>query len=381
MNEAIKAIVTLSALNISGRLWDQILWQGGAVRILGQQPEIIFSLLLNKSKQLPFLTEDVFKILKAAEEKAYGIDAFLKTGGQILGALGPHELGKLNRAASPLLCAYLRGNRELVRTSPTVAIIGTRDPSLRGKERAFEIANTLSSAGCLVVSGGANGIDMAAHEGALAAGGETLVVLGDPINAQYDERPLRIRNLKPAAKVSTLTVFGPWVGINRTLFVVRNQYVAALADAILIVEGKLDSGTLHTARFARKIGVPVWVIPGDPDNPLAGAANLLLQEGEAKALIKPEHLLKSLGISAVKAKINAPIFPETKKVEIKAITGPHADLITLFTQAGGRITLDFLCDQMGKPISLLQKDLLELELLGTIRKDGSEFVLNEVFFG
>lgn len=375
MNEAIKAIVTLSALNISGRLWDQILWHGGAAQILSRQPEIIFSLLLHKNKQLSFHGEDIFKILQAADEKAQGVTAFLKSGGQILGALGPHELGKLNRASPPLLCAYLRGNRELVRTGPTVAIIGTREPSSRGKERAFDVAKTLSTAGCLVISGGANGIDIAAHEGALAAGGETLVILADPLNAHHDERPLRIRNLKPAAKVSTLSVFGPWVGINRSLFVSRNQYVAALADAILIVEGKLDSGTLHTARFARKIGVPVWVIPGDPDNPLAGAANLLLQEGEAKALIEPENLLKSLGISAVKAKINAPIFPETKKVEIKAITGPHADLITLFTQAGGRITLDFLCDQMGKPISLLQKDLLELELLGTIRKDGSEFVL------
>jgi DNA processing protein len=378
MNESIKAIVTLSALNISGRLWDQILWHGGAEQILLRKPEIIFSLLLNKSKQIPFLNEDIFKILKKAQEKAQGVSTFLKSGGHILGALGPHELGKLNRASSPLLCAYLRGNRELVRTIPTIAIIGTRDPSIRGQERAFDIAHTLSSAGCLIASGGANGIDMAAHEGALTAGGETLVVLADPLTVRQDERPMRIRNLKPAEKVSTLCVFGPWVGVNRSLFVSRNQYIAALADAILIVEGKLDSGTLHTARFARRIGVPVWVIPGDPDNPLAGAANLLLQEGEAKAFIQPEHLLKNLGVSAIKSKIDAQIFHETKKIEIKTITGMYTDLITIFSENGGRTTLDFLCDQIGKPISLLQKDLLELELLGTIRKDGAEFVLTEV---
>ena len=378
MSEAIKSIVTLSALGVSGRAWDQILWQGGAEKILLNKPELIFSLLLGKNKQIPFLTENISQILNAAQKKVENMNYFLKTGGQVLGALGPHELGKLNRATTPLLCAYLRGNRELVRQNPSVAIIGTREPSVRGKERAFDIARVLSAAGCLVVSGGANGVDMAAHEGAISAGGETLVVLGDPLNALHDERPFRVRHLKPAAAVSTLTVFGPWIATSRSLFVSRNQYIAALADAILIVEGKLDSGTLHTARFARKIGVPVWVIPGDPDNPLAGAANLLLQEGEAKALIQPEHLLKSLGILTVKPKINTPIFVADKKPEIKIATGPHADLISLFMKEGGRITLDFLCDQMGKPISLLQKDLLELELLGTIRKDGSEFVLTEV---
>src|SRR3989338_4434177 len=97
---------------------------------------------------------------------------FLETGGKILGVAGPFELGRLTRAPSVPKLAYLRGNQELLRTRPTVAIIGTRKPSQTGLKRAFDYAASLSSAGCLVVSGGALGIDLSAHKGALSVGSE-----------------------------------------------------------------------------------------------------------------------------------------------------------------------------------------------------------------
>ena len=284
------------------------------------------------------------------------VDYFLKTGGKILGEQGPFELGRLTRAPSTPKKAYLRGNPELLRTRPCVGIVGTRKPSLTGLKRAFEMAANLSSAGCLVVSGGAIGIDLAAHKGALSVGCETLVVLGDPVYVDRDERPGRILDLEPANLVSTVTTCGPGTKLGRTLFVSRNQYIAALSDAILIIEGTLNSGTLHTARYASKIGVPVWAVPGDPDNPLASAANFLLQAGEARALFNLEALLESLDLEiGVTAESEEPLWP-------------------IFKQHGGRVTLDLLCDTLNVPVSQIQSDLLELELMGTIRREGAELI-------
>lgn len=286
------------------------------------------------------------------------INWFLKTGGQILGDQGLFELGRLTRAPSVPKRAYLRGNQELLRSKPTVGIVGTRKPSGTGLKRAFDTAAALSSAGCLVVSGGALGIDLAAHKGALSVGGETLVVLGDPVYVDKDERPGRILALQPQNLVTTVTTCGPGTKLGRTLFVSRNQYIAALSDAILIIEGTLNSGTLHTARYAQKIGTPVWVIPGDPENPLASAANFLLQNQEARALFNLEALLESLSLS------RAPVFVQKEQ----------GGFFDVFKQHGGRVTLDILCDALKLPVSQIQSDLLELELMGTILREGAELI-------
>lgn len=373
-SEAVKSILLLSALGITGKYWEQILWHGGATQIILNNPDLMFALLGTK-KQIGFTFENQNDLWQKAHDRIANYDKFVGRGNTVLGSVGPHEFGRLNRAPSRLLCAFLRGNRELLRTQPVIAIVGSRTSTVKGCERAYDLACQLSKAGCLIVSGGALGIDLAAHEGALAAEKETLVILADPISFTKDERPARIKQLHPFSLVSTLSIFPPWTYFNRSLFVTRNQYIAAIADAVIIVEGKIDSGTLHTARFARKMNIPVWAIPGDPDNPQAGAANLLLQEGEAKALINRDFLLNSLNIK--------PLISEQTKQEIrpKETSRKHLALdcsdpiMNQFAQQNGRVTMDFLCDQLQKPVPELLKELLELELIGKIRKEGSEFVL------
>ncbi len=292
------------------------------------------------------------------------VDFSERNGSVILGGSGAFELGRLTRAPSVPKFAYVRGNPELLRTKPTVAIVGTRKPSQTGLKRAYDHAFTLASKGCLIVSGGAMGIDYAAHRGALAAGGETLVVLGDPVSETGDERPKRIRDLEPQEQVTTLTTYGPGTKIGKTLFVARNQYIAALADAVIIIEGTLNSGTLHTARYAQKIGVPIWAVPGDPDNQLAEASNSLLETGDAKALYRLEALCASLclGTSAEQ--------PSKEEPKDAGPLYPH------FKANAGRVTLDFLCEAMpGEPVSYIQTELLQMELLGLVQREGAEFVL------
>ena len=361
-HEDLKPLLILSALGVSGRHWDAILSKGGPKKILeNHQSEVVKMISSPISKdQLDFgFWEEVFQ---KAEKKADQIQFFLSSGGALLGLKGPREMGRLLRAPSPPLCAYVRGSADVIYSKPTVAIIGTRKPSAVGLQRAFDVAVKLTKGGCLVVSGGALGIDYAAHQGALSAKGKTLVVLGNSVQVRQDERPFRILELRPMADVTTLTVFGPWVPNTKALFVSRNQYVAALADAVLIIEGTMNSGTLHTARYAKQMGVPVWAIPGDVDNPLAGAANHLLYKQEARAFLKVEDLLKSFGFS--------------QSVSVKTeFEGEHSDLVRFFMANEGRLTLDALCEGLRKPVSELCLDLLDLELAGTLKKEGTEFVL------
>lgn len=352
-----QSLVALSALPISGRYWDAILSHGGADAVWRGDPEIWQSMLGRGGQKMS---------VSEASQRALSVRHFENAGGQIMGVGGPHELGRLLNAPSPPLCAYLRGNRHLLAHRPTIAIIGTREPSDRGRERAGQLASQLAEAGCLIVSGGASGIDMAAHEGALVGGGETLAVLGNPIYPTQDERPLRIRGQN---KISTLTVFGPWVKVSKALFVVRNQYVAALADALVVIEGKLDSGTLHTARYAKQMNIPVWAVPGDPDNPLAGAANLLLSEGTARALVNVSSLRGAIGDVAIRS---GPLDCHAALAMTNESDNPIINALRL---AKGRLTFDLLCDAVGQPVSELQKNLLELQMMGTIFKQGTELVL------
>ncbi|MES2503364.1 MAG: DNA-processing protein DprA [Myxococcota bacterium] len=290
------------------------------------------------------------------------VNYFLKSGGKVLGENGPFELGRLVRSPSVPKRAYLRGNAALLHAKPTVGIVGTRKPSALGLKRAFDYAATLTNAGCLIVSGGALGIDYAAHRGALSVGGETLSVLGDPVFENRDERPRRILDLAPSELVTTVTTYGPGTKLGKTLFVARNQYIAALSDAIVIIEGMLNSGTLHTARYAAKIGVPVWAIPGDPDNPLAEAANFLLASSDARPLLNTNALIESLGLNIAEPT------PEP------AVAEGEGEIWEAFKSNNGRVTLDLLCEMLKVPIFQIQSDLLELELMGTIQREGAEFV-------
>lgn len=196
------------------------------------------------------------------------------------------------------LVLFERGRAELLGRRPTLAIVGSRAATPRGLARARAVAEAAAKAGVLVVSGGALGVDLAAHETALSAGGETVVVLGDPIRAGKDERPGRVRALEPLAdsgeRLLTLTPHGPWAPRDKRLWASRNAVIAALADAVVVVEGRARSGTVYTADAARRLSRPVLAVPGDPDDEVAAAPNQLLADGHARPLLRVSDALTAV---------------------------------------------------------------------------------------
>jgi len=161
---------------------------------------------------------------------------------------------KLRDADHPIELLYYRGNWELVDT-PCVAIVGTRSPSDEGAFNAGLIAHKLVQQGFTIVSGLAKGIDSCAHKAALEAGGNTIAVIGTPLNSYYPKENKDLQEL--IAKQHLLISQVPFLRydaqsykINRLFFPARNVTMSALTSATIIVEAGNTSGTLVQARAA-----------------------------------------------------------------------------------------------------------------------------------
>ncbi|MEM7494608.1 MAG: DNA-processing protein DprA [Myxococcota bacterium] len=386
-------LAALAALRVPGRYRAQLEARGGADALCRNPAAALQVFAAEMGKEI----SDPARVPWALEQAGL-VDAFAERGGTVLGAGGPHELGRLTRAPAPPWCVFAQGNVVCLAKRPVVAVVGTRHPSPKGLERARRIAGELTRAGVLVVSGGAVGIDTAAHEGAVAAGGGTVAVLGTPLRPGQPLCPGRLSSLWHGGLLTVLTPFGPWVEEARFLFAVRNQYMAAVADAVIVVQGGVESGTLHTVRYAKRLSVPVWAVPGEPEDPLAGAANGLLQQGQARAYVDGGALLdelfgrqpKSAAVPLVRARrvkaasaqmplvaaLPAPVSPP-RAVSAAALSGTQARVVELLRKQQGVASTDELCHKLNVNIPQLQECLLQLELLGYAAREGERVLLKE----
>jgi len=163
--------------------------------------------------------------------------------------------------------------------APCVAVVGTRAPSDDGRRRARRLAEELAGAGVCVVSGLALGIDGAAHEGALAAGAPTIAVLGGGHDHVFPPRHRELAARIAASGGAVVSPFAPEVVPQPWQFLARNGVIAALADAVVVVEAAARSGALNTAGHAADLGLPVLAFPGDVERPKAAGCNALIRDG------------------------------------------------------------------------------------------------------
>jgi DNA processing protein len=185
------------------------------------------------------------------------------------------------------------GDRPDAFDAPRVAIVGTRAATPMGIADAREIAAFCARAGITVISGLAIGIDGAAHAGALDAGGLTVGVVATGLDVVY---PRRHERLYARGREQGLIVgencYGtqplPW------RFPIRNRIIAALADAVVVVEATSSGGARITANDAARFGRDVYALPGSRRNPAAAGCNALLLDG-AKPLLDPADVLFAIG--------------------------------------------------------------------------------------
>lgn len=201
----------------------------------------------------------------------------------------PEQLAELDDAP-PLL--FVRGDPAVLQ-NPQLAIVGSRNPSVVGREIAEDFARHLASSGLVITSGLAQGIDAASHQGALKAGGQTVAVFATGLDRVY---PAKNRDLarrivqQGGVLVSEQPPGMPPIQGN---FPRRNRLISGLSLGTLVVEAALRSGSLITARLAAEQGREVFAIPGSIHNPLARGCHRLIRQG-AKLVETAQDILEEL---------------------------------------------------------------------------------------
>lgn len=192
---------------------------------------------------------------------------------------------------APLL-VYRRG-KLLEQDELAVAIVGSRNCTLYGRQQAEKIAGALARSGITIVSGLARGIDAAAHQGALKAGGRTIAVLGSGLLNMYPPEHEELAG-DVAANGAVISEFPLHQRPARGLFPQRNRIISGLSLAVLLIEARARSGALHTARHACEQGRDVLVLPGRVDSQASAGCHELIRDG-ATLIRHADDVLDSLG--------------------------------------------------------------------------------------
>ena len=275
----------------------------------------------------------------------------------------PESLEQLER---PPLQLFWRGNGQLwprLRQRKAVAVVGTRRPSRHGEAMARAVGEALAEAGWPVVSGLAEGIDAAAHQGCLEAGGRPVAVLGTPLERVY---PRHHTALQAQVGLQGLLVseWGPGSPVRAGHFAHRNRLLVAMAQAVVLVECPARSGALQSAQLAWDAGIPLWVVPGDAGRVSAAGSNQWLAQG-ASVLLDPAQLVNSLGAGPLHRGRQP-----AGAAAAGAITGQpplaHREA-ALLAALGAGACLDQLCERLRQSPRRLNERLLQLELAGLVR--------------
>ncbi len=259
--------------------------------------------------------------------------------------------------------------------APTVAIVGARNASSYGTGIAAWLAEAASAAGVHVVSGGAVGIDAAAHRAALEGPGGTTVVLGCGHDVAYPRGHARAGGLFDRILVGggallseQLPAVAPKAGIVRA----RNRIVAGLADLVVVVEGGPRSGALLTAGAAAERGRPVLAVPGDIRVPGSAAPNRLLAEGVG-ACTDPADLLAALASDRVAAAATLPQAPARTPRAVTVLPGEvHRELAAAWPRA---VPGDAVIHRSGLPAGTVLAAMTRAQIAGEVVERADGFVL------
>jgi len=258
------------------------------------------------------------------------------------------------------IALYVAGDRGLLARTQ-LAIVGSRNPTPVGRETAHAFAHTLAQAGLVITSGLARGIDAAAHEGALDAGGLTLAVAGTGLDRVYPaaHRALAHRIVQQGALISE---FPPGTPPRPENFPIRNRILSGLSIGVLVVEAAARSGSLISARLAAEQGREVFAIPGSIHSPLSRGCHRLIRQG-AKLVETAQDIVEEFGPLAM-FNLTSTTRPSLPSGATEVAQERFAPLLA---QLGHEPTLiDTLVERSGLTADAVSSMLLELELKGLV---------------
>ncbi len=203
---------------------------------------------------------------------------------------------QLRHTSGAPVALYVSGDPDVL-NEPQLSIVGSRNPTPNGRATAFEFAKTLAACGLCITSGLAEGIDSAAHRGAIEGGGQTIAVLGSGVDVIYPRGAAGLAGEieRHGALVSEFPLGTP---PRRSNFPRRNRIIAISSLGTLVVEAAQRSGSLITARLAGEHNRDLFAIPGSIRNPLSRGCHDLIRDG-AKLTQTPADILTELNFSGL----------------------------------------------------------------------------------
>jgi DNA processing protein len=258
---------------------------------------------------------------------------------------------------------YVAGDPEIL-NDPQLSIVGSRNPTPAGRDNAFEFAESLASLGLAITSGLAEGIDSAAHRGALAAQGITVAVLGHGIDRIY---PRSNRRLSEEIRLrgALLSEFPLGTPPRRENFPQRNRIIAGLSLGTLVVEAARRSGSLITARLAGEQNRELFAVPGSIHNPMSRGCHELIRQG-AKLTESVADILSELNFSAFFRAARGAAGGLGPAAELEA--GMDKEHKILLDALGfDPADLDMLVDRTGFKAEAVSSMMLILELEGHVQ--------------
>ncbi|MGB6246156.1 DNA-processing protein DprA [Gordonia sp. (in: high G+C Gram-positive bacteria)] len=254
----------------------------------------------------------------------------------------------------PLACADL--------TERAVALVGSRASSSYGDHVTGLLAADVGAAGWAVVSGGAYGIDGAAHRAALAAGTPTAAVLACGIDRDYPTGHARLLR-EIAEHGAVITEYPPGSGAAKHRFLTRNRLVAALSSAVIVVEAGRRSGAANTAAWAKRIGRPLGAVPGPVTSATSVGANAMIADGDAILVADGAAAL------ALAAPDGHDVKPPGETRRTDGLSAEHLRVLEALPARGG-LSVDEISFGSGVGVSAVLRALSALDLAGLV--DGAD---------
>jgi DNA processing protein len=311
----------------------------------------------------------------AGWQSSVNIEAELKRindfGARVLTLEDADYPANLRQIYDPPLALYVKGTLE-PRDKHAIAIVGSRQTTYYGLETARKLGYQLAYSGVTVVSGLARGIDTSAHQGALAANGRTLAVLGTGLDVVYPPENGALYEKIASGGGAILTQFPFGVRPDTQHFPLRNRIVSGLSLGLVVVEAGTTSGALITANMALEQGRQVFAVPGRVDSPQSRGCHRLIKSG-AKLVEDAEDILTEF--ESLFPPVSRPGTPGAAPAEATALELSEAER-QVFDAVGDEETdLDGIIRQSGLTSADVFATLLRLEMRRLIRQlPGKRFV-------
>ncbi len=325
-------------------------------------PEVILSAGRNALASTPGVGPETAAAIANWEQTvdlAAELDRIAAFGARVITWDAPEYPAALRTIDNPPFVLYVWGDLQTT-DARAIGVVGSRNVTHYGVECAKKLSYQFAYAGYTVISGLARGIDTAAHQGALAAKGRTIAVIGSGLSKLYPPENQGLAE-KIAASGAVLSEYPMLRPADRQTFPYRNRIVAGWGKAIVVVEAGLNSGALITANQAIEQGRAVFSVPGPIDRPTSAGSNRLIQQG-AKLIVGAEDVLDEIGMLIPSGpKTKAPT-AEQPELPVAAPRLSQDETLLLNALQVGELSLDELCSATRLPTYKVSSTLLGLEL-------------------